>query len=144
MNTQGKGKIKSKNIRHGMGKKGPWTNYVFEMEDGFKCGTFTQEIGEQFNEGDIVEYAAEQNGQFFNLQGMRMISKGDEEIPPTRQTITPPPQPQPARAAGVAKPQGDDRNKSIIAQTLVKCVAQNKELNCEDALTAYKYFLGRL
>lgn len=52
----------------------------------------------------------------------------------------PAPTPQPSSSVM------DDRSRSIVAQCLTKCWTANrdKQQSCEDVLTAYNYFLGKL
>ncbi len=114
------GKIRTITEKTGETAKGMWKNYVFEMTDGFKCGTFDKKIGEEFNAGDDVEFECEQKGDFFNIKTM----------------TTEPAQPE-------VKGGYTQRDREIIAQCLTKCVAEGK-MNKEQALETFKFFMREL
>lgn len=117
------GKIKTVSESHGEGKNGPWTRYLFEMEDGFKISTFDKKIGEEFKPGSTVQMDLKQDGQYQRLLSMKII----EEIRPDSK----------------AAPQMFARDKSIIAQCLVKAWASSTH-TVGDVLDAYKHFLENL
>lgn len=122
------GTIKAIAEKSGDGKKGPYTMWTFEMTDGMKYTTFDEKIGNAgFKAGDNVELSGEQNGKYWNMKEMKKTDKQIEQ-----------------------KSFSNDREKSIIAQTLTKCfsevMASNPTLSKDtvkaNILEAYKFFLS--
>ena len=55
-----------------------WERWEFTI-DGNKYSTFDKEIGNSFKEGDLVQVDLEQNGKFWNMNSMILLSKSGAE-----------------------------------------------------------------
>jgi hypothetical protein len=119
---QRKGKIVSITKKKGTSQKGAYTLFSLEMDNGQKYTTFDKEIGEKFLEGQNVVYTVEKDGPYWKLKDMAL-----EVI-----------------AAGQTTSIKEDRDKSIIAQCLTKCVAEGRQVTKEEMLETYKWFLKEL
>ena len=132
------GTIKSIEITEGAKSGKPWKRWTFTMEDSKKYSTFDSTIGDAgFRSGDNIEFDGESDGKYWNLKAMRKTSETINKTPVS-----------PANAFK-DNSGGNEREKSIIAQTLTKCYARimatNPGVNAGQAqkmiLDAYKYFL---
>ena len=69
------GIIKSIAIQEGVGAKGPYCMYVYNMEDGKKYSTFDENIQKAgFKAGDSVSIEGQQNGKYWNMSSMTKIA----------------------------------------------------------------------
>lgn len=115
----------------------PYKRFQFEFTDNSKISTFDEAIGKAFKMGDVVDIVTEKRGMYNELVSM---TASNAQVPNIQNTASTQPQ---------ASQQAQDREKSIIAQTLTKCfseiMAGHPEIDCiavqNRLLVAYKFFL---
>lgn len=130
------GIIKAVSQKSGMGSNNkPYKKFVFEMEDGKIYSTFDSDIGNTFKTGDSIVMEGEQNGKYWNMKTMALSDQKIESVNTEN-----------------AFKEHSDKDKSIIAQCLTKCVSEivsnNPAINIDavkaNVLDAYKFFYESL
>lgn len=119
------GKIKNISKKFGESKKGPYTLFTIEFDDGQKFNTFDKDMGEKYPVGKDVLYTVEKDGQYWKLISMGVVEESEK---------------QPVKTMYL------DRDRSITSQCLTKCWAdkQAEGLTKEEVLIAYSWFVDNL
>lgn len=73
-----RGKIEKKEESSGESAKGTWNRHCFTI-DGKKYSTFDVELAGKFKVGDYVEMSGQQEGKFWNMDGMKMCDELTKE-----------------------------------------------------------------
>lgn len=98
------GVIEKIETSEGVGKTGnPWKRYVFHM-NGKKYSSFDAAIGEKFKAGDSVEIVGQQDGQYWNMKGMKYTDQ---------------------KLVTESAPQNNDQVVDLLRQILAELKSQN-------------------